>query len=192
VVWLNANSKISYPRVFSKDSREVKFVGEGFFDVVKDNKRPFKIITENQEIQVLGTRFNVYDYKPSKESITTLVDGLIKMRSNNSDRFSYVRANEQAVINENTIEVHKVDVRPYIAWMEGFFYFDEASPKNALDQLAHWYDLEIIYADDIPQIKFYGMINRKKSLGSILRILEKSGMKFKVDKVNEQKRLLVF
>ena len=61
-VWLNADSKLTFPQQFADEKREVTLVGEAYFEVAKQAKRPFVVKTAGQEIAVLGTSFNVAAY----------------------------------------------------------------------------------------------------------------------------------
>lgn len=193
IVWLNANSQIVYPKSFREDFREISFVGEGYFEIAEDKNKPFVIKSKKQEICVLGTEFNVCDYYDDEASYTTLIEGGIKVRPINSPdkKFERMYPNTQAVVSSKDLDIKKVDVNSFVAWKAGMFYFNGSSPQNALNQLSHWYDLEVLYVSDIPQINFFGIIDRKKSLGSILRILEKSGLKFRVDKVKGKNKLII-
>lgn len=78
-VWLNADSKLKYPVTFGSDKREVELEGEGYFEVTRDETRPFRVVVEKQTVEVLGTEFNVDAYPEEKNTYTTLVSGKVKV-----------------------------------------------------------------------------------------------------------------
>src|SRR4029078_631833 len=78
-VWLNADSRIAYNEKFQGNLREVTLEGEAYFDVVRDEKRPFVIHTAAIDIKVLGTAFNVRSYANEKNTETSLIRGSIEV-----------------------------------------------------------------------------------------------------------------
>lgn len=187
-VWLNANSSITYPIVFNNNDRTVDLTGEAYFDVKKNQKKPFKVILQNSEVEVLGTSFNISSYTNSNTT-ATLVEGAIKINQNHLNNTTILKPKEQALIGKESIHVNKVDTYPYTAWREGLFYFNGISAKEVISQISAWYDLDLNFRANITYIQFYGVIDRNKSLGAILSILEKSDIKFNLTEKNGRKTL---
>jgi len=183
-IWLNAESTLRYPSKFGAGARVVTFEGEGYFVVAHDSNRPFKIVNQRQTIEVLGTAFNFSAYPDESEARTTLVAGKVLVNYGNSLNREYIplvlSPGQQAVVNGSSGRVETVDTGAFTAWKDGFFYFDGDSPESAFAQLGRWYDLELVYPHKIPNVEFYGKIERNKSLGAILKILEKAGLEFQV------------
>jgi len=184
-IWLNAGSTLHYPSKFGAGDRVVEFEGEGYFVVAQDSNRPFKIVNNRQTIEVLGTEFNFSAYPDESEVRTTLVEGKVLInygaRLNNEGYMPLVLTpGQQAIVDGSSGRVETVDIGPYTAWKDGFFYFDGDSPESAFAQLSRWYDLELVYPRSVPNVQFYGKIERNKSLGAILKILEKAGLNFQV------------
>lgn len=101
-VWLNAESKLSYPENFSEGSRNVFLEGEGYFEVAKDKGRPFIVHTSKINIRAIGTAFNVKSY-PSEDIIqTTLVEGSVAIEKNVSSKAVYLKPNQQATFYKTT------------------------------------------------------------------------------------------
>jgi len=183
-VWLNAASSLKYPMSFAKNERKVTLVGEAFFEVTKDRSRPFKVLSKGQEIEVLGTEFNVNAY-PENESIkTTLITGKVKLSNDNHALPPmYLKPGQQSINTDGRdIRIANVDVAPYIAWKEGLFYFDETPISDALRQIGRWYNVEVRYKSNLPQTHFYGRIKRSKPLREVLEVLEESGLRFELSK----------
>ncbi len=192
-VWLNAKSTIRFPSKFSAHERKVCITGEAFFEVVKNTNQPFRVNSKDYQVEVLGTSFNMSSYNNDKEDHTTLLEGLVRIKSEPQQAKTAVllRPGEQASISAERVAKRAVDVSPFVAWKEGLFYFDGASPQTAMKQLARWYDLDVSFSGNLSNISFFGMIDRKKSLGSIIRILEKSGVKFRLQQIDGKKVLKV-
>ncbi|MDF2515370.1 MAG: hypothetical protein K0R59_666 [Sphingobacterium sp.] len=192
-VWLNAASSLHYPARFAQHERKVTLKGEAFFEVTKDIARPFKVLSQGQEVQVLGTAFNVNAYPDNKLVKTTLVSGRIKLSNENPAIAAvYLQPGQQSSTNATgTIRVAQVDPAAFTAWKEGLFYFDETPLAEALQQIGRWYDVEVKYSSSIPQTHFYGRIKRDKPLGEVLEVLAEGGLRFKLVKARDKHVLLV-
>jgi len=192
-VWLNAGSSLKYPMSFAKNERRVSLEGEAFFEVTKDSARPFKVLSKGQEIEVLGTAFNVNAYPDNTAIKTTLVNGKVKL--SNDKRYSeaiYLLPGQQSTnTNNGKIQLANVDTAPFTAWKEGLFYFDETPLADALQQIGRWYNVEVKYKGEVPQTHFYGRIKRSKPLRDVLDVLEEGGLRFELSKSDEKNILYV-
>lgn len=192
-VWLNAGSSLKYPMSFAKNERRVRLEGEAFFEVTKDSARPFKVLSKGQEIEVLGTAFNVNAYPDNTAIKTTLVKGKVKL--SNKNRYSeaiYLLPGQQSTnTNNGKIQLANVDTAPFTAWKEGLFYFDETPLSDALQQIGRWYNVEVKYKGEVPQTHFYGRIKRSKPLREVLDVLEEGGLRFELSKSDEKNILYV-
>lgn len=196
--WLNANSTLEYPNRFDGDERIVRLVGEAYFSITQKRMAttsqnvPFKVLTADQEVQVLGTEFNVSAYPDEQETKTTLVSGSVAVRPNGTPVTLNVSPGEQGLLRNGVFSKSAVDTDQFTAWKDGYFYFDGLSPEVALAQLSRWYDLDVVYQGKIPSVSFFGEIERSKPLAAILKILEKSGLRFDLKQVDGRNRLIVF
>lgn len=195
-VWLNAESTLRYPSKFTGSDRVVEIVGEAYFAVAKDSKKPFKVVSRGQTIEVVGTEFNIAAYPDEDDTKTTLVTGKVKVKPTSipisrDDAPLFLLPGQQATVNASSLRVEMVDVDQYILWKDGFFYFNGDSPQEAFAQLSRWYDFELIYRNEVPAIQFFGKIERNKSLGSLLKILEKAGLEFEVVPKGNKLQLIV-
>src|SRR5690606_5806053 len=177
-VWLNSESKLKYPVKFqSGKTREVELVyGEAYFKVSPStghNGSRFHVLTKFQEVDVLGTEFNIKAYSQEDEVTTTLVEGKVEIQKGNISKI--LRPNQQSIILSDTqaIAVQAVDVSQEISWMHGMFSFDEAFLKEIMTVLSRWYDVEVIFESAEPKnFVFTGIIGRAESIGNILCIIE--------------------
>lgn len=185
-VWINADTKLKFPVTFSKMKREVYLEGEAYFEVKKDNKRPFIVKTTSSNIRVLGTGFNIKSYKGELES-TTLVHGKVKV-SDNFNNTVVLNPGEQAIIKGNNIEVTEVETMYYTAWKDGFFMFKDTRVEDILMQLSRWYGFEYFYQNrDVAEIKITTMLKRFDSFDKIIEILEQ----IDVIKLNQKGRTVI-
>lgn len=184
-VWLNAASKLTYPLRFSGTERVVTISGEAYFSVAKNAQNPFKVISKQQEIQVLGTAFNVSAYADEPETKTTLVQGGVQIRNVQSGAINRLLPNEQSIVHASSTEVQQVDAEPYIAWKNGYFYFKHTPFEEVMRQLARWYDVEVIYRGEVPQETFSGKMGRELTLNAALKLLNVSAVQVEITDGNK-------
>jgi len=182
-VWLNAASTLKYPASFAKlKERRVELSGEGYFEVARDKAHPFIVKTDKQEVEVLGTHFNVNAYADEKAIATTLLEGSVKISSDAKNN-KILKPGEQAVNKGSTILVKEVDTENITDWKEGDFNLDQVDFRIAMRKIARWYDVEVVYDDNLSNdIQISGWISRSKKLSSVLKFIESSGLvHFKVE-----------
>jgi transmembrane sensor len=180
-VWLNAASSIRYPIVFSGQDRVVEITGEAYFEVAKHPAQAFKVkVGQRAQIEVLGTHFNVNAYSNEPAIKTTLLEGVVKVKSQTS---VVLKPGEQAVLAPHsslTID-HSPDLDKVMAWKNGVFDFTDATLQDVMKQLERWYDIDVTYEKNIPAISFYGKMTKNISLNDLLIILEKSKVHFQIE-----------
>jgi hypothetical protein len=146
-IWLNADSRLEYPSRFVGDRRVVKLYGEAYFQISKDEKRPFIVETDGLQTIVLGTEFNVRNYK-KENSHVTLIEGSVKV-NNTANEYSVVLSpGENArVMEDGSLGVQKVDVDTYIYWRDGYFYFDNRTLAEIMQDIGRWYNVNVVFDD---------------------------------------------
>lgn len=183
MVWLNAASEIRYPSMFKGGERLVELKGEGYFEVAKNAAMPFRVsLSGKAEVEVLGTSFNVKAYTNESSIRTTLIEGSVLVRRGKEE--TRMRPGEQARIAENIFVSQAVDIEQVMAWKNGLFNFDGADLKEVMTQLERWYDIEVVYENEVPAATFFGKISTRNSLQQVLSILEKSEVKFRLEAGN--------
>ncbi|MBL7697462.1 MAG: FecR domain-containing protein [Chitinophagaceae bacterium] len=177
-VWLNAASSITYPAAFVSQNREVKIIGEAYFEVVKNKERPFIVdINGKSTVEVLGTSFNINSYTNEENIKTTLLEGSVKISSS-----IILKPGEQAVeASGETIVVQSADINQALAWKNGLFSFDNADLRSVMRQLERWYDIEVKYVGSVADFKLKGEMYRDVNLSVVLTFLQKMGLKFRMD-----------
>ena len=180
-VWLNDASSLKFPTVFSGEARSVELTGEAYFEVSRNEKMPFTVKANGTQVLVLGTHFNVMAYPDEKQVQTTLLEGAVKLI--HADAMTFLKPGQQGTITENEegYQVSRADVASAIAWKNGYFLLDNTSLPRLMRQISRWYDVDVIYTTKIKDHEFVGEVSRNYSLMKILKILELSGIKFKLD-----------
>lgn len=180
-VYLNAVSSIKYPTQFNGDQRVVELDGEAYFEVAKNKNKPFIVKSGDQDIEVLGTHFNVHAYTNESVIKTTLLEGSVAVSYKNQKEV--LKPGQQSNVSEkfNKIGIKQVDTEAAIAWKNGRFKFDNADLKTVMRQLERWYGIKAEYRGDVSDIRFNGGTFMNKNLSEVLKVLELSNIKFKVE-----------
>lgn len=144
LVYLNAETSLRYPVVFREGERVVELEGEAYFEVAKDEMRPFIVRMNGSEIKVTGTSFNARAYGNEDEVVTTLVEGRVEVNGRK------IQPGEQArcEVNTGNLTVKTVDVNRFIAWKEGYFVFRNERLEDVMKTLARWYGVEYHFLDE--------------------------------------------
>jgi len=180
-VYLNAVSSIKYPTQFKGNQRVVEVEGEAYFEVAKNKNKPFIVKSGNQSIEVLGTHFNLHAYNNESVIKTTLLEGSVAVSCNNQK--AILKPGEQSNVSDNLnkIAIRKVDTEATIAWKNGRFKFDNDDLKTVMKQLERWYGIKVEYRGDVSDVRFNGGTFMNKNLSEVLKVLELSNIKFKVE-----------
>lgn len=191
-VWLNAASSIKYPTSFTGAERVVELTGEAYFEVIKDAHKPFHVKTASQDVEVLGTHFNVNAYSNEASVKTTLLEGSVKVKSEAGSRKSensvILKPGEQselAAANSPFTIDHSPNVEQIMSWKNGIFNFENADIKTVMRQLERWYNIEVVYEQGVPAITFGGKMGRDLTLTNVLRILQISKVHFRMEQDNK-------
>jgi len=187
-VWLNSESELRYPTVFSGDRREIELKGEGYFSVTPDPERPFIVVTAGIRTKVYGTEFNVRSYDPQEVNIT-LVKGKVGVQREGAEREFALKPGENARFKENEPEISPVNVQKYTAWKEGYFYYEQEKVETILNDLKRWYDFDVIYLrDKVKELTFELWASRDSDISAIVELLVKTN---KIDIKLEGRTLIV-
>ncbi|WP_018338980.1 FecR family protein [Butyricimonas synergistica] len=170
VIYLNSATKLKYPVAFNGKERKVYLSGEAYFEVAKDVERPFYVVTDELEIRVYGTEFNV-DTRGKGGVRTVLVNGKIGARDRRGKYEVLMKQGELATLDRKTGEIvlREVDVRRYIAWKDGFFAFEEESLEEIMNTLSLWYNVDVFFqSESVKGLVFTGYMRRYSDVMDIL------------------------
>lgn len=181
-VWLNASSSLKYPSSFENvKQRSVEINGEAYFEVAPNKTKPFVVKSSQQTIEVLGTHFNINDYRDNGTTVTTLVEGSVRI-TNKKSKQAFLKPNQQSIVNNNVLDIREADIETAIAWKNGRLEFKNAKIQDILKQASRWYNIEVEYKGNISNRIFNGGISRRSNLSVLLKILAYSDIHFTIEK----------
>lgn len=145
-VWLNSESKLTYPENFSKEARIVKLEGEGYFDVVKNPKVPFYVETNEMRVNVLGTQFDMKNYPNRASMETTLLSGKVEVYFKDASSGIILKPNQKISINKASgkHEIKELDAKNQILWINDQLVFSNEKLSDILQGIGFWYGLDVI------------------------------------------------
>ncbi|MRG47900.1 DUF4974 domain-containing protein [Chitinophaga sp. SYP-B3965] len=205
-VWLNAGSKLDYPKQFTGNQREVTLEGEAFFTVAKDARRPFTVRTRTFSIRVLGTEFNVRAYPQEDSAVTSLLTGLVEVvLDEKRNTVIRLKPNEKLsvptaqLLEEDTVEVDhtipvviklikspltvmKDSVITETAWVENKLAFKRLPLEKVAVMLEQWFGVDIRFKNETKKQEYLTGVFQNESLEEVLKALELTGsFHFKTD-----------
>lgn len=181
LVLLNASSSITFPTRFTGKDRSVQMKGEAYFEVAHNKAKPFIVESRGQQVEVLGTHFNINSYTDEPFTKTTLLEGAVRITDGN--RSVFLKPGEQAQASQTVVKVvNNVDIEDVVAWKNGYFKFNE-SLESIMAKVARWYNVEVEYQiKPDPELTFTGKISRTRKISDILDLLSYNGdVHFKIE-----------
>jgi ferric-dicitrate binding protein FerR (iron transport regulator) len=170
-VSLNAGSKIVLSPDYAKAAqRTISLEGEAYFEVVTIPGRSFVVKTADQQIKVLGTKFNVSAYPSFDKTITTLHEGKIEL--SNGSQNVILQPNNIVVNKDGALSLQRMVKLEKEAWRKLDFEFDNESIKTVLHQLSQWYGFELSYLSAVPNQHISGKIVNGTKTSDVLEIMK--------------------
>jgi len=181
-VWLNSETKLKFPVAFVEgELRQVELVyGEAYFEVSPSTAHKgarFKVFNKSQEVEVVGTEFNIKAYKDETNVYTTLVKGKVDVSAQNKKQKLIPNQQLNLDLKSKTLIVSTIDVYDEIAWKEGIFSFRKKSLEEIMKVLSRWYDLDVQFAN--PELKktgFNGIIGKDQKIEEVLETIKGYGI----------------
>lgn len=176
-VWLNSQTVLRYPVSFHGEERHVELEGEAYFEVAKDEKRPFYVKTSHQvRVEVLGTSFNIRAYRDEQDIETVLEKGAVRMWQDTQS--VTLSPGNRALFNteHRHFIIEPVNTELYTAWHSGQYIFEEETIENILHKLSRWYDMNVFFADNAAKnLVFSGNIRKYDTILHLLNAIEATG-----------------
>ena len=180
-VWLNAASSLHFPAIFGNKERTVELKGEAYFEAAHavskhTGKRiPFHVKANDQDVEVLGTHFNIMAYANEQHIETTLLEGKVKVTRHGITKI--LLPGQEAIADNKTPEilVTGANTETSVGWKNGFFHFRETNIRDLMRQAERWYNVEVEYRTDNDGQDFTGIVPRTKNISALLQTLELTG-----------------
>ncbi|MCF8226918.1 MAG: FecR family protein [Bacteroidales bacterium] len=198
--WINAESRISFPEIFSQDKREIYLEGEAFFEVITDPDHPFIVKTSNIDIKVTGTKFNVKSYPSDKIITTTLLEGKVfiiskdektqkarEIKLNPNQQARYVKKDNQLSVkdlkkkvehsknesNNSSIQIlNNIDADKIVSWKDGRLIFEEETFESVAKMLERRYGVSVfIDNESLRALKYTGAF-KNETIEQVMRALQ--------------------
>lgn len=175
-IYLNAGTTLRYPDHFAGGSREIFLSGEAYLEVSRDTSRPFIVRTDDMDVRVLGTVFNVNAYPDGNYVRTTLVEGKVETSCGGErivmkpgTQVAYDKATRQA-------DYFPVDVRHFISWKDGYYDFRDMTLGELMQIFVRWYDVDVRFANPLLEnLRFSGRLRRYEDVSELFEQLEYTG-----------------
>ncbi len=181
-VWLNADSKLTYPVAFTGDERRVKLSGEAFFEISKDAAKPFYVETGNGNvIKVTGTKFNVSSYPDDLLETTSLLEGAVSVTASGTTKLLHPGQQATVAFRDKKLTVAEANVNASIFWTRNYFYFNHASLSEVMRQISRWYDVDVKMSEAVLKKNpgFQGGFSRNMPLSKVLANLSNYDLKIR-------------
>lgn len=184
---LDVASSLTYPASFTGKERKVTVTGQVFFKVKHNATKPFQVTAGTQQIEDIGTEFNINAYADEPAAKTTLVSGSVKVSGNLGALI--LKPGEQAISRNGQLTIAEANIEEVTAWLQGKIVFHHETLESILRKVARIYDVQIVWVDDVRNQTFGGSVSRSKKLSTVLNYFRKAG---NVDFMVEGKTVKVF
>ena len=174
-IYLNSGSKLSYNSGFNKNNRILKLEGEAFFNVAPDKENAFTVQTNNLDVVVHGTAFNVSSYNDEPGMSVTLVRGKVSLANHSNGQILTVMTPNQLVyVNKADLvwSTESCDAEMESLWTQNILKFENAPADKVFKKLERWYGVDI-HVENLKAETFYGLTLKTESLREILEIINK-------------------
>lgn len=181
-VWLNSKSMLRFPVKFSGKQRRVQLIGEGYFEVVTNSAKPFIVESKGQELEVLGTKFNIDAYHDASVIKSTLFEGKVSVTNLRTNQKLILLPGDQAVLSPTIFEKNKVLLKNVLGWKNGYFVFHNEKIEDICNSLSRWYNVRFFTFKNPKVLNqvFCGTVPRFENIDDVLAVLAETGtIKFK-------------
>jgi len=172
-LWVNSGTKVVYPRTFEKNKREIYIDGEVYLDVAHNKNIPFIVKTNDFDVQVLGTSFNICTYK-GMESSVVLVNGAVNVQDSNGKK-SDLQPNERIVINQNGLGTKKyVNAQNYISWIDNLLILSADPLEEVFNKLSIYYGVAFKVDESAKSLLLSGKLDLKSNIENVVSSISKT------------------
>ncbi|MEL7588329.1 MAG: FecR domain-containing protein [Prolixibacteraceae bacterium] len=150
IVWLNAETTLSYNNDYAVSSRDIKLTGQAFFEIAPNDKIPLYVHVNEFKVKVRGTKFDVSAFPKDGRIDVVLESGSVELLHDADRSFSHMlKPGEKASFDPATrkTNVSQVDVYRYISWKDGLLIFESTPMGEVLEKLKRWYNIQIEVKD---------------------------------------------
>ena len=165
-LYVNSGSEVEIPSVFDPEKRKIRMTGEVYLEVAKDAERPFFVETEDFDVRVYGTSFNVSAYPEDGVSSVVLVEGSVAVSAGDMTRF--IEPGQKMEISGGRMDVSDVDVMEYVGWKDRIIITGGQTLDQIMQKLARYYGADISVSDEVAGMMVNGKLDLQEDLSSVL------------------------
>lgn len=174
-VWMNNDCRLVYPNRFVGKERRVKVEGEAYFKIAPDKKHPFIVEANGIEARVLGTEFNVRSYGRDDVHVT-LIHGSVEVTSQEKHTARLTPGQDAKLNDDGSLGVAEVDIESYLYWRDGYFYFDDISLENIMQDIGRWYNLNVVFQNaDARNYHMHFLADKRGGIDHVVKLLNSMG-----------------
>lgn len=174
-VWVNSCTTLQYAEDYGYSNRNIQLSGEAYFEVARDEKKPFIVKTNGIDVKALGTAFNISAYPEDTQLITTLFSGKVAVQPTLTRQQIMLSPNQVAIYykNGNKIEVTPYDKNLFAQWRGGYLSFEMMYLQDITKLLERNYNVVFRYENQkIKKFKFSGSFRNSEDLTQILNVIK--------------------
>lgn len=181
-VWLNAASVLKYPSRFDAKERRVTLIGEAYFEIAKAmlskyKAKPFIVQSPTQDVEVLGTHFNIHAYENEARVVTTLLEGSVNVHARNEDKALKLVPGQQSIVQQGkNTTIAAADLSEVLGWKNGEFIFYDETIEMVMNDISRWYDVDIVYKDPVQNKVIWGSVSKFENISKVLKMIELTGV----------------
>lgn len=191
VVWLNAQTKLTFPSKFTENAREVFLDGEAYFDVTHNEEQKFIVNTSMYKVNVLGTEFDVIAYNKNNYFETSLINGKVEIISNNGAESLILNPGERVYSKDNKLIRTSITHYNHFLWKKGIISFEQEQIEDMFTKLNLYYDIDIINQNEsIKNIRYTGKFHTKDGIDHVINVL-KIALGFKSERDKEKNQIVI-
>ncbi|MBW6536318.1 MAG: DUF4974 domain-containing protein, partial [Mariniphaga sp.] len=185
-VWLNVDSKLSYPVSYGIKSRNIELKGEAYFEVAKNEEIPFEVKTENLTTKALGTHFVISAYPESSTIKSSLIEGSVEVSLEKNQKI--LKPGQQVVLDKGNRKLvfQSFDEEYELGWKNDQLIFRLTPFGDVISRLEKWYDINIEYNPDLFKSETLTVrFEKHETLEQVLRVFSKAnGFSYSVEGKN--------
>jgi ferric-dicitrate binding protein FerR (iron transport regulator) len=175
-VWLSSRSQLRIPNRFNREDRTVELNGEGLFSVSKNEQKPFVVQTQQYNVKVTGTQFNVFAYAESPLFEVDLMEGAVSVSNPADGSHLSLSPNEKAYAQSMALHKTTSSFTDSYYIKNGIYNFENRSMKEIAARLELWYDVDIqITRPEMKNYRFSGKFRQTDNIGHILKAMKETG-----------------
>lgn len=169
-VWLNAQTRVLFPNKFPQSRREIFVEGEIYIEVAPDATRPFVVKTKQNDIQVLGTRFDVRTTETGVTQVA-LVSGKVAVTNHTQKKEVLLLPDQLLEISDRDYTISEVDAQKLIAWKSGIYSYEAELLDKILEDLARYYGVQLAFRQR-GHTRYTGKLTVSQSFDNLLEGLK--------------------